>query len=81
MLFVSSPGVPIGGTTRLNGGNITSGLLQIELNDEWGTVCGREFSHYDAHVACRDMGFKTTTGFMMTYANNENNNFTCTVLV
>ena len=74
-------GEPIQGRSRFHDGNETSGLLLVELNNEWGTVCGNDFTHYDAHVACREMGFGTTSGFTMkTYVrlvtNNYGNNYT-----
>lgn len=53
------------GSTRIEGGNETSGYLQVKVDDQWGSVCGLDFTHYDAHVACREMGFETTTGFIM----------------
>ena len=55
----------MGGATRLEGGNDTSGWLQVELQGQWGAVCGVGFTHYDGHVACREMGFQTTSGFAM----------------
>ena len=48
---------------RLVNGNTTSGLLQVNIDNQWGTVCGLEFDHFDAHVACREMGFQTFSSF------------------
>ena len=68
VVFISNIlGESIGGSIRLEGGNDTAGWLQVQLEDSdtWGTVCGLDFIHYDGHVACREMGFQTTSGFSM----------------
>ncbi|GIM06436.1 hypothetical protein Vretimale_10756 [Volvox reticuliferus] len=36
-----------------------TGRLEICLNGQWGTVCGIDFGHKEAQVACRHHGFAT----------------------
>ncbi|XP_076050905.1 neurotrypsin-like [Oratosquilla oratoria] len=43
---------------RLVGGSGPhEGRLEVFLAGEWGTVCNRDFDHYDAKVVCRMLGF------------------------
>ena len=55
------------GAIRLQGGNATSGRVEICNNNVWGTVCDDLWSSVDAQVACRQLGFsadgKVITGF------------------
>ena len=44
----------LNGSTSLNN---TIGVLEIFLNDRWGTVCGDEFNIGSAAAACRQLGF------------------------
>lgn len=46
------------GALRLTGGNSSSGRLEINLDDDWGSVCAYNFDMIDGHVACRQLGFK-----------------------
>ena len=49
---------PVGctsGDLRLTGSS--SGILQICKNNEWRIVCSEEWSHLDAAVACRQLGY------------------------
>ena len=46
------------GSLRLTGGNRTMGRLEINLDGSWGSVCSKQFSMIDGHVACRQLGFK-----------------------
>ena len=34
---------------------VSSGRLELCLNQAWGTVCGEEFGHTEATVACSQM--------------------------
>ena len=46
------------GTIRLIGGpNNSSGRLEIFLNDSWGSVCNKGWSHSESLVVCRELGF------------------------
>ncbi|XP_052262075.1 uncharacterized protein LOC127865958 isoform X2 [Dreissena polymorpha] len=44
---------------RLVGGNTYSGIIEIEYNNTWGTICDREFDDNDAKVICRMKGYNT----------------------
>jgi deleted-in-malignant-brain-tumors protein 1 len=58
----------VGSAIRLNGGNNTSGRLEVSLDGDksWGCVCGLHFDHLSAHVACRQLGFDTAVGYHYT---------------
>ncbi|XP_052086361.1 neurotrypsin-like isoform X2 [Mytilus californianus] len=50
------------GNLRLIGGrNANEGRLEINLFDEWGTVCHDYFNNIDAGVACKQLGYCTGT--------------------
>jgi len=40
-----------------------SGLLLVEHNGQWGTVCDDLFTMREAHTACRALGYKTAIGY------------------
>ena len=40
-----------------------AGLLEIFLNGEWGTICDSGFDLIDAHVACRQMGYRAAISY------------------
>ena len=46
------------GYIRLQGGNATSGRVEICNNDIWGTVCDDFWNNSIAQVACRQLGFE-----------------------
>ena len=48
------------GAIRLEGGNATSGRVEICNSNEWGTVCDDLWGTVDAQVACRQLGFEAT---------------------
>ena len=57
---ITAPGyIPCsnGDTIRLQGGNATSGRVEICHNNTWGTVCDDFWGISDAQVACRQLGF------------------------
>ena len=37
--------------------SLSAGLLEIFINNQWGTVCSRGFDNRDANVACRQLGY------------------------
>jgi len=47
------------GTIRLVNGNASEGLIEIYYQGEWGTICNDEWSLDNAHVACKQLGYKT----------------------
>jgi deleted-in-malignant-brain-tumors protein 1 len=46
------------GAIRLQGGNATSGRVEICNNAVWGTVCGDFWDNADARVVCRQLGYE-----------------------
>ena len=49
------------GELRLVGGaNATLGVVQVCMNNAWGSVCNNRFGTNDAVVVCRQLGFPTT---------------------
>ena len=44
------------GDIRLQGGNATSGRVEICNNNIWGTVCDDSWDTQDAQVACKQLG-------------------------
>lgn len=48
------------GDVKLVGGvNTTLGLLEVCINNAWGTVCNTRFGARDAQVICRQLNFPT----------------------
>lgn len=37
---------------------LDSGVINIFYNGAWGTVCDDSFDDIDAHVACKQLGYK-----------------------
>lgn len=43
---------------RLKNGNASyKGRLEIRYNEEWGTVCNKNFKNETGTVACKELGF------------------------
>ena len=51
----------VDGDVQLVGGsNLYDGLVEVCVNNSWGTVCGDGWDSYDAQVTCRQLGYSTT---------------------
>ena len=48
------------GSIRLQGGNTTSGRVEICHDNIFGTICDDFWDNSDAKVACRQLGFPDT---------------------
>ena len=57
-MFLSS-GCTEGEVRLVGGANYTEGLVEICLNDEWGTVCDQMWDDTDASVVCRQLGLSS----------------------
>ena len=54
------------GNIRLvDGQSIREGRLEICMNGRWGTVCDNGFDTANAAVACRQLGFYTSSKLIM----------------
>lgn len=42
---------------------LSSGRLEIYINEECGTVCSNSFTMTDANVACRELDFQRADSF------------------
>ena len=42
---------------RLVNGTETLGRVEVKINNEWGTICGTDFTKNEAVVICKQLGF------------------------
>ena len=45
------------GTIQLTGSSPVQGLVEVCLNNSWGTICNYGFDASDAAVVCRQLGY------------------------
>ena len=45
---------------RLAGGDSNNGVVEVNLDGTWGTICSNGFSIYDAKVVCREVTGKSS---------------------
>lgn len=61
---------------------LSEGRLEIYLNNQWGTVCNRNFGMLEANAACRQLGFLRSrsygTAFDLGYV-KEVNSYPCQI--
>ena len=71
-LFAASNFLEYEGAVRLVGDNYTSsGLLEVFLNDQWGTVCNSRFSFLfnAADTVCKQLGYTRARAMSARYRN------------
>ena len=49
------------------GVNSSKGRIEIEHNNEWGTVCEHNFDESDARVICRMLDYDTVYVYYLSY--------------
>ena len=57
LIFNALIGCPMGEIRLVGGSSYAEGLVEICLNNEWGTVCDQMWDATDAAVVCRQLGF------------------------
>lgn len=60
------PAIPcVAGTVRFSGGfSERNGRLEVCVNEEWATVCGKKLTQKDAAKACVQAGFSKEGWFI-----------------
>lgn len=57
------------GDVRLvDGRNVHEGRVEVCRNNAWGQVCSTAWTHYDARVVCRQLGFTSTGKLLSLYS-------------
>ena len=57
----------------MDGANATLGVVQVCMNNVWGSVCNNRFGTNDASVVCRELGFPSTGATPISDASNRFN--------
>ena len=42
---------------RLTNGTESSGRVEVKINNQWGTICGTDFTKNEALVICKQLGY------------------------
>lgn len=55
---------PYNGQVQLIGNGVkSSGLVEIFLHNQWGTICGQHFNEAAADSVCRQLGYTNAKNF------------------
>ena len=63
---------PVGAVRLAGGSSEAEGRVEVYINEEWGTICGRSWDPLEGKVVCRQLGFK---GVNRTYSHRRKHSF------
>ena len=56
------------GEMRVSEGTFKDGFLDYCFDGEWGIVCGDNWDSDNAEVACRQLGFKPSSKYVLRFS-------------